>query len=266
MLSRQQRYRRLRHNNRPRSEPRVPLSLFAEGGELANAHRQPTLLKSFSDRGPQSGGLAAVVEQAEAADREGSRLRRTISDSYMAQSRSLFRAKPEPPQAAVVEGRGKGVRFGPQVQVFLIPTARELPLDVKAGIWWSKSDLQSFQRALVTALPAGCDLKQSVLALGSVVAASEAACEASEDAASAAASIPVVAYSCPAATHKCASAEAESGNDRTVSSAASAAPPAAAVAAAAAAASHVHFFRSTIKAAQAAPFGAPACQPVAPYV
>ena len=60
--------------------------------------------------------------------------------------------------------------FGTIGSVILIPTARELSPEVKTDIWYSRSDLQKFQKELVTLLPSHISLKTNILALGTVAA------------------------------------------------------------------------------------------------
>ncbi|KAG5180822.1 hypothetical protein JKP88DRAFT_222824 [Tribonema minus] len=185
MLTRQQQFRRLRGRSaisRKREQegaPKVPVSLFAPGGELAEA-QQATLFKSFSD------GDTTTSSQVPGS---APRLRRTVSSDCVAhQPRSIFHstcvatAQPVPqaraevvvlPVATLHKKAAKTVFFQNQVKVILIPVARDMAPSVRADIWWTKPELQQMQRELVASLPYGCNLRRSILSLSSIISAAE---------------------------------------------------------------------------------------------
>jgi hypothetical protein len=126
---------------------RPPLSLFV--GDAA-VERSERLTTSFSDR-----SLALTPS--------GDGVRRSVSEQCMTKTRSLFGSAAN----SVVTGkRAKAVSFESQVKVVLIPTARELPLELKLGLWWTRDDNVSFQRSIFRLLPPGTDLTRNVLSLG----------------------------------------------------------------------------------------------------
>jgi hypothetical protein len=183
MLSRQQRFRRLRHKRvRDEQRARVPLSLFEQSGELVGQNVR--LHKSFSDQGvdtPRDEGV------------EGARMRRSVSDNFTSSRRTLFSSAQ--PAAAVVtamragpalgdgattstpvatvcveQKRCRAVNFHERVAVVLIPAAKDMQQEDKHTLWWTRSELQNFQRELVRALPPNTNLRQNILSLGELAA------------------------------------------------------------------------------------------------
>jgi hypothetical protein len=183
MLSRSQRFRRLRHRVRDEGQRvRAPLSLFEEGsGELLV--QQARLHKSFSDQGPQT-------EVAEAP-----RMKRSVSDNFTTSRRSLFSSSQAaavvtamPAGPAVGDGAttvvatavpaeqkrrcttSRAVNFHERVAVVLIPAAKDMQQEDKSTLWWTRNELQTFQRELVRALPPNTNLRQNILSLGELAA------------------------------------------------------------------------------------------------
>lgn len=185
MLSRKQQYRRLRMggSRRPADMPKAPLSLFATGQELAMPFSSaPVLWKSNSHGHESSTSLAAAAAAP---------LRRSVSDSFYSPARrTLFGQQQQPARPAtplqsamlpaasplmatavtVEAARVKGrVAFRPQVFVRLIPKASTMTATERDLIYYSRSELAGFQRELVSRLPKGTSLKQTVLVLGGIL-------------------------------------------------------------------------------------------------
>lgn len=185
MFTRKQCWRRQKSaRGRKGEHVKPPLTMFAEGGELF-ASSQPIMVKSFSSDSSAAQGITMNRTPA---------MRRTVSDMMVTSRRTLFHnTQPTPTQEARVSvtvggarpqnvkarspstspaslaRRPKGVAFLPQVQVRLIPTAKELPASEKAYLWYSKADLRNFQMDLIAMLPSGANLKANVLSLESVI-------------------------------------------------------------------------------------------------
>mmetsp|Transcript_3192 Transcript_3192/g.4950 ORF Transcript_3192/g.4950 Transcript_3192/m.4950 type:complete len:155 (-) Transcript_3192:90-554(-) len=64
----------------------------------------------------------------------------------------------------------KCVRFVSNVEVYLIPTIKELR---KEALWWSKSELKRFQEALISALPNNLQPNRNLLSLGGLIVSPE---------------------------------------------------------------------------------------------
>lgn len=135
-------WRRL-HSRREDGEDcsRLPLSLFVDGGALTDI--TPIIYKSFSDHRLKEDSTV---------------MRRTVSDRT-----SLFGCVS--PTTAVVS---KKVAFKSEVRVRLIPTAKELPLQERDLIWYSRDDIKDFQQFFLSTLPPGLvvNSKTSILSLG----------------------------------------------------------------------------------------------------
>jgi hypothetical protein len=226
MLSRSQRFRKLRHRARDEGQRvRAPLSLFEEGsGELLV--QQARLHKSFSDQGPHT-------EVAEAP-----RMKRSVSDNFTTSRRSLFSSSQAaavvtamPAGPAVGDGatavvatavpveqkrsRCRAVNFHERVAVVLIPAAKDMQQEDKSTLWWTRNELQTFQRELVRALPPNTNLRQNILSLGELAAfagcdfsAPFALCEPLQEVCKSAVAVPAKAVHCAAAANSSSSAEA----------------------------------------------------------
>jgi hypothetical protein len=226
MLSRSQRFRRLRHKRSRDERPRAPLSLFEQGGELSA--QQARLHKSFSDQGVDT-PRDEVVEAA--------RMKRSVSDNFTTSRRSLFSSSQAaavvtamPAGPAVGDGattvvatavpveqkrRCRAVNFHERVAVVLIPAAKDMQQEDKSTLWWTRNELQTFQRELVRALPPNTNLRQNILSLGELAAfagcdfsAPFALCEPLQEVCKSAVAVPAKAVHCAAANSSSAEATA----------------------------------------------------------